>query len=44
MRDIATVEKEGNWNDTLEKESDRNGDVVSPWSVSFSSLFSLFDF
>jgi hypothetical protein len=27
---------------TSEKESDGNGGVVSPWSISFSSLFSLF--
>jgi hypothetical protein len=26
----------------VKKESDGNGGVVSPWSVSFSSLFSLF--
>ena len=28
--DIAIVEKAGNRNDALEKESDGNGDVVSP--------------
>jgi hypothetical protein len=43
-RDIATVEKAGDWKDELEKESDGYGDVVSSPSVSFSSLFSLFNF
>jgi hypothetical protein len=43
-RDITTVEKAGNWNDALENESDGYGDVVSSPSVSFSSLFSLFNF
>jgi len=39
QHDVAIVEKSGDRKDALEKESDGNGDVVSPWSVSFSSLF-----
>ena len=44
QHDITIVEKAGDRKDALEKESDGNGDVVSPWSISFSSLFLLFDF
>jgi hypothetical protein len=44
QHDVAIVEKLGDRKDAWKKKGDGNGDVVSPWSVSFSSLFLLFDF